>query len=100
MEEYLKDIHVEVRSKIEESNHKYKARADKHRREVLFDVGDFVWAVLTKDRFPVGEYDKLKNRKVGPYEIVQKINDNAYRLRLPKQMKMSDVFNVKHLTRW
>ncbi|GAA0183044.1 hypothetical protein LIER_30527 [Lithospermum erythrorhizon] len=36
---------------------------------VDFDVGDFVWAVLTKDRFGVGEYNKLKARKVGPYEI-------------------------------
>jgi hypothetical protein len=37
----------------------YKARADRHCRQVLFYVGDFVWAVLTHDRFPVGEYNKL-----------------------------------------
>ncbi|KAE8685729.1 hypothetical protein F3Y22_tig00111095pilonHSYRG00938 [Hibiscus syriacus] len=66
--------------------------------QVLFDVGDFVWAVLTRDRFPVGEYNKLKDRKIGPCEVVQKINDNAYRLRLPSHLKTSDVFNVKHLS--
>ncbi|VFQ89704.1 unnamed protein product [Cuscuta campestris] len=98
MTENLRSIHDQVRRKIEESNNKYKARVDKHRRQVLFDVGDFVWAVLTKDRFPVGEYDKLKDRKIGPCEIVQRINDNAYRLRLPSHLKTSDVFNVKHLT--
>ncbi|VFQ78099.1 unnamed protein product [Cuscuta campestris] len=98
MAEHLKEIHEQVRSKIEESNNRYKAEVDKHRRKVLFYVGDFVWAVLTKDRFPVGEYDKLKDRKIGPCEIVQKINDNAYRLRLPSHLKTSDVFNVKHLT--
>ncbi|VFQ71665.1 unnamed protein product [Cuscuta campestris] len=98
MAEHLKEIHEQVRSKIEESNNRYKAQVDKHRRQVLFDVGDFVSAVLTKDRFPIGEYDKLKDRKIGPCEIVQKINDNAYRLRLPSHVKTSDVFNVKHLT--
>ena len=29
---------------------------------------------------------------------MQKINDNAYRLRLPSHLKTSNVFNVKHLT--
>ncbi|VFR02798.1 unnamed protein product [Cuscuta campestris] len=98
MTENLRSVHDQVRCKIEESNNKYKARVDKHRRQVVFDVGDFVWAVLTKDRFPVGEYDKLKDQKIGPCEIVQKINDNAYRLQLPSHLKTSDVFNVKHLT--
>ncbi|VFQ61163.1 unnamed protein product [Cuscuta campestris] len=95
---HLKGIHEQVRSKIEESNNRYKARVDKHRRQVLFDVGDFVWVVLTKDRFLVGEYDKLKERKIRPCEIVQKINDNAYKLRLPGHLRTSDVFNVKNLT--
>jgi hypothetical protein len=52
---------------------------------------------LDKDRFPMGEYNKLAARKVGPIEIIEKINLNAYRLKLPSHIKMSDVFNVKHL---
>ncbi|KAE8699360.1 putative CCCH-type zinc finger family protein [Hibiscus syriacus] len=87
-----------VKQTIHESNTKYKTRVDNHRRQVLFDVGDFVWVVLTRDRFPVGEYNKLKDRKIGPCEVVQKINDNAYRLRLPSHLKTSDVFNVKHMS--
>jgi hypothetical protein len=59
--------------------------------------GDFVRAVLTKKRFPMGEYNKLVAKKIGPLEIVGKINLNAYRLKLPSHMKTSDVFNVKHL---
>jgi hypothetical protein len=87
--EHLRGIHEQVKLAIQETNSKYKARADYHRRQVLFDVGDFVWAVLTRDRFPIDEYNKLKERK---------INDNAYRLRLPSHLKTSYVFNVKHLT--
>ena len=56
-----------------------------------------MWAMLTKDRFPVGEDNKLAARKVGPVEIIEKINPNAYRLKLPSHIKMSDVFNIKHL---
>ena len=60
-------------------------------------MGDFVWAVLTKDHFPAGEYNKLYARKIGPVEIVDKINPNAYCLKLPSHIKTADVFNVKHL---
>jgi hypothetical protein len=52
---------------------------------------------LTKDRFPIGEYNKLAARKVGLVEIVEKINLNAYRLKLPSHIKTFDVFNVKNL---
>ncbi|KAE8668214.1 putative Quercetin 3-O-methyltransferase 1 [Hibiscus syriacus] len=98
MTKYLRGIHEQVKQTIHESNTKYKTRVDNHRRQVLFDIGDFVWVVLTHDRFPVGEYNKLKDRKIGPCEVVQKINDNAYRLRIPIHLKTSDVFNVKHLS--
>ncbi|KAE8692442.1 hypothetical protein F3Y22_tig00110833pilonHSYRG00063 [Hibiscus syriacus] len=98
MAKYLRGIHEQVKQTIHESNTKYKTRVDNHRRQVLFDVGDFVWVVLTRDRFPVGEYNKLKDWKIGPCEVVQKINDNAYRLRFPSHLKTSDVFNVKHLS--
>jgi hypothetical protein len=56
-----------------------------------------VWAILTKDRFPVREYNKLVAHKVGPVEIIEKINPNACRLKLPSHIKTSNVFNVKHL---
>ncbi|KAB5552593.1 hypothetical protein DKX38_009904 [Salix brachista] len=69
MTEILQEIHDQVRTAIQESNTQYKLRIDNHQRKVLFDKGDFVWAVLTRDRFPVGEYNKLKDKKIGPCEI-------------------------------
>ncbi|WZZ01996.1 hypothetical protein YC2023_074324 [Brassica napus] len=50
-----------------------------------------------QERFPVHEYNKLKARKIGPLEVVEKINANAYRILLPAHIRCSDVFNVKHL---
>ncbi|CAA7049919.1 unnamed protein product [Microthlaspi erraticum] len=90
-------LHHRVKANLEKAVEKYKAAVDVHRREVQLNVGDLVWAVLTKDRFPQGQYNKLKPRKVGPLEILEKINSNAYRLRLPPHMHTADVFNVKHL---
>ncbi|KAH9801674.1 Endonuclease [Citrus sinensis] len=51
----------------------------------------------TEVRFSVGEYNKLSARKIGPLEIIEKINPNAYRLKLPSHIHTADVFNVKHL---
>ncbi|KAG7552856.1 Reverse transcriptase domain [Arabidopsis thaliana x Arabidopsis arenosa] len=90
-------IHEQVHANLEASTSKYKAAADEHRRDVQFQVGDLVWAVLTKDRFPASTYNKLKARKIGPLEVLEKINNNAYRLRLPPHMHTANVFNVKHL---
>ncbi|KAF8398837.1 hypothetical protein HHK36_014700 [Tetracentron sinense] len=46
----------QVRQRIEDINAKYEAAANKH---LVFEVGDYVWAVLTKDRFAVGDYNKI-----------------------------------------
>ncbi|XP_052627007.1 uncharacterized protein LOC128133560 [Lactuca sativa] len=93
----LHDFHKAVHDNLVRANSKYKQDADKKRRQVDFEVGDFVWAILTKDRFSVGEYNKLSAKKIGPVEIMEKINSNAYRLQLPSHIRCSDVFNVKHL---
>ena len=76
---------------------KYKSSADKRRCHVEFEVDDYVWAVLTKDCFSVGDYNKLSTKKIGPVAIVEKINPNAYWLKLPSHIQIIDVFNVKHL---
>lgn len=93
----LTAVHTLTKEHLEAVNSRYKRAADAHRREVHFDVRDFVWVVLAKDRFPPHEYNKLASRKIGPLEIVEKINPNAYRLRLPSHIRTFDVFNVKHL---
>lgn len=90
-------IHKLVHQRLSESNAKYKAAADQHRRHVVFQAGDYVWSVLTKDRFPAGQYSKLSQRKIGPCQVLRKINDNAYQLKLPSHLRTSDVFNVKYL---
>lgn len=69
-------VHAQVHDNLQLSSAKYKASADHHRRDSHFKVGDFVQAVLTRDRFSLGDYNKLKSRKVGPLEVLEKINAN------------------------
>lgn len=76
----ISSIHAKVHDNLQLASAKYKASADRYRRDLQFKVGDFVWAVLTRERFTAGEYNKLKSRKVGPFEILEKINDNTYRV--------------------
>lgn len=64
----------------------------------MSEVDDLVWAVLTSYRFLMGEYNKLKEIKIGHCMVLRKINDNAYKIYLPHRMKTSNVFNVQHLT--
>ena len=96
----LVHVHATARDNLVAATSKHKTAADKHRREVHFEVGDRVWAVLTKERFQTGQYNKLKPRKIGPVEISEKINPNAYRLALPPHIYTADVFNVKHLFKY
>jgi hypothetical protein len=96
----IHNVHKQVISNLESSTSKYKATADSHRRRLVFDVGDQVWAVLTRNRMPAHSYNKLKAKKIGPLEVLERINDNVYRLRLPANITTSDVFNVKYLSKF
>lgn len=45
-------------------------------------MGDLVLAILIKNRFLVGEYNKLLAKEIKLLEIIEKINHNAYSLKL------------------
>nr|GLL48175.1 uncharacterized protein LOC109163967 [Ipomoea trifida] len=94
MAEQVKNVQEEVKAKLIASNAKYKAAADKKRRQQVFQVGEQVLIYLRKERYPAGTFHKLSPKKYGPFEIVRKINDNAYVVDIPDEWKISKTFNV------
>ena len=50
-----------------------------------------------KERFPSKRKSKLMPRADGPFEVLEKINDNAYKVDLPGEYGVSCTFNVTDL---
>ena len=74
-----------------------KSCADK-RRPLTFEVGDYVYLKVSPmkgvQRFGVKR--KLAPRYVGPYQIIERKGNVAYKLQLP--LEMSTIFNVFHVS--
>jgi hypothetical protein len=52
---------------------------------------------LRKERFPELRKSKLMSCAAGPFKILAKINDNAYKLELPPEFGVSSSFNISDL---
>ena len=66
---------------------------------MVFNIGDLVWLHLRKDRFPNECKSKLLPRVVGPFKVLARYNNNAYKIDLPHdKYNVSDGFNVKDLS--
>ena len=67
---------------------------DKGRKQLILEPGDLVWLHLRKDRFPELRKSKLMPRADGPFKVLQRINENAYKLDLPADFGVSPTFNI------
>ena len=86
-----------TKENIERMNAKYKLAGDKGRKHVVFALGDLVCLHLRKDRFPDLRKSKRMPRADGPFKVLEKINDKAYKLELPADFGVSPTFNIADL---
>lgn len=96
--EMIKKLHENVKLQIEKKNLTYEKAASKGRKFVQFHPGDLVWIHLRKERFPSKRKSKLMPRADGPFRILAKVNDNAYKVDLPGDYEISATFNVRDLS--
>ena len=69
-----------------------KSQYDQHRKEALtYKKGDMVWLDAKNLKLPKGLTKKL-GKRVGPFPIETKVGEGAYRLMLPPQWEIHNVF--------
>ncbi|KAL3513224.1 hypothetical protein ACH5RR_025941 [Cinchona calisaya] len=96
--EMVKKLHEKARKRIEEANAKIAKVRNKGRKKVVFEPGDWVWVHWRKEKFPNKRKSKLDSRGDGPFQVMARINDNAYKLDLPGDYQVSATFNVTDLS--
>ena len=53
---------------------------------------------MHKERFPTQRRSKLLPRGDGPFQVLERINDNAYKLDFPSEYNVRATFNVTDLS--
>lgn len=88
---------VAARGDALEGQQRMTRQADKHRRNVVFKVGDMVLLSTRELTFKDERVRKLAPLFCGPFPVTEVINKNAYRLALPEHFAIAPVINVSRL---
>ena len=92
-----------IKKRLEAAHSRQKSYADYKRRELHFDVGDHVFLKISpaKGVMRFGRKGKLSPRYVGPFDIMERVGEVAYRLALSTQYaKLHDVFHISMLRKY
>jgi hypothetical protein len=99
----LKDVEKQVQmvhKSLNVAQSRQKSYVDKRRKDLSFEIGDFVYLKVSPmrgtRRFRVE--GKLAPRYVRPFKIIDRKGEVAYQLELPPQLsEVHDVFHVSQL---
>ena len=92
-------IHQTLTRKLQKYQASMKRVADSHRRDLTYNIGDWVYVRLCPYRQTSLQpaYTKLSKRFYGPYRIQARVGNVAYCLQLPPTSKIHPVFHVSLL---
>ncbi|WVZ85221.1 hypothetical protein U9M48_032169 [Paspalum notatum var. saurae] len=91
---------AKVRENLRIAQSRQKSYADKRRRELTFEEGEFVYLKVSPRRGIKRFHTrgKLAPRYIGPFRITKRVRDLAYELELPKHLSgVHPVFHVSQL---
>jgi transposase InsO family protein len=100
----IQEIQNELSHNLRDAQAAHKKAADRFRldsspSDPKFKVGDSVW-LLRRNVKTTRPCDKLDYQRLGPFVIVDQVNDVAFRLDLPSHMHIHPVFHVSLLEPW
>nr|GFA64146.1 putative reverse transcriptase domain-containing protein [Tanacetum cinerariifolium] len=87
---------VQIKQRMQAAHDQQKSYADLKRKPIEFQVRDKVMLKVSSWKGVVrfGKRGKLNPRYVGPFKVLEKVGDVAYKLDLPKEL--SRVHNTFH----
>jgi len=89
-----------LKQNIQKAQLRMKIQADHHRRELEYNVGDFVYVKLQPYRqhsLRLIWNQKLSMRYFGPFPIIERIGPVAYKLLFPSSAHIHPIFHVSVL---
>ena len=92
-----------IQQRLLTAQSRQKSYADRRNRPLSFKEGDHVFLKIRPRRGIIrfGKKGKLSPRYIGPFEILEKIGQVAYRLALPPQIdRVHNVFHVSMLRKY
>ena len=77
-----------------------KAYADQRRRPIQFSIGQYVKLSTVNLANRAKGTPKLHPKFIGPFQVTERIGSQAYRLLLPGEMRIHNVFHASLLLPW
>jgi hypothetical protein len=97
---YLQEVHDEVKTMIDIAGNRAKQYYDQGvQLQLNFKIGDKVF--LRHDNISTtAPSKKLASKFLGPFPITAKISEVVYRLKLPRHLRIHDVFHLSLLQKY
>ncbi|GKG05489.1 hypothetical protein Tco_0325575, partial [Tanacetum coccineum] len=91
---------IQIKQRMHAARDRQKSYADLKRKPMEFQVGDKVMlkVSLWKGVVHFGKRGKLNPRYVGPFKVLEKVGEFAYKLELPEELsRVHNTFHVSNL---
>nr|GEV11190.1 reverse transcriptase domain-containing protein [Tanacetum cinerariifolium] len=91
---------VQIKQTMQAARDRQKSYADLKRKPMEFQVGDKVMLKVSpwKGVVRFGKRGKLNPRYVGPFKVLERVRDVAYKLDLPKELRrVHNTFHISNL---